>query len=119
MQLAQGARERPGSMAHRPAVMAGDKGARAVEAAKAEARLQQAGAKGHALKELVERERCQQGADGAGGVAHAERNPDQHRVEGNAGLQHLRTHAASAWSDMGWFGHHLHGAGHLPVSPAA
>ena len=58
-----------------------------------ETRLEQAGAQSDALKELVEGERGQQGADGAGGVADAQRDPNQHGVERDARLQHLRAHA--------------------------
>ena len=56
-------------------------------------------AQSNALKELVEGEGGQQGANCAGRVADAERNADEHRVEGDAGLQHLWAHAAAESAD--------------------
>ncbi len=53
--------------------------------------LDEAGAEGDAFEELVEGERGQQGFDGAGGVGHAQRNANQHRVQRNARLQNLTT----------------------------
>ena len=51
--------------------------------------LQQAGAEGNAFEELVECERRQQRADGAGRVADAQCDANEHRVQGDARLQHL------------------------------